>query len=190
MNGGKDFSPWSKQDDLLYSALRRPVEAVLGRDGVCLGDCALAESKFEKGEDIRDRAMGLLQNMDRIRRDGTPDMEFAVVGLLVRMQMQLGRARDARTNLERLRERFVQAKQMRFLPNFDAMLCRIDLLLGDDTAAALWYRDQAPRNAQDVQLLKRYQYFTQAMVQLSFGRKREALVTLAPLEVYCQACRR
>lgn len=164
MNGGKDFSPWSKQDDLLYSTLRRPVEAVLGRDGVCLGDCALAESKFEKGEDIRDRAMGLLQNLDRIRRDGTPDLEFAVVGLLVRMQMQLGRARDARNNLEQLRERFVLAKQMRFLPNLDAMLCRIDLLLGDDTAVALWYREQAPRNAQDVQLLKRYQYFTQAMV--------------------------
>lgn len=33
MNGGKDFSSWRKQDDLLYSALRRLVEAVLGRDG-------------------------------------------------------------------------------------------------------------------------------------------------------------
>ena len=29
-----------------------PVEAVLGRDGVGLADCAIAESKFEKGEDV------------------------------------------------------------------------------------------------------------------------------------------
>ena len=50
MNGGKDFSPWSKKDDLLYATLRVPVELALGRDGVCLADCAIAESKFEKGE--------------------------------------------------------------------------------------------------------------------------------------------
>ena len=49
MNGGKDFSAWSKKDDLLYKTLRLPVEAVLGRDGVGLADCAIAESKFEKG---------------------------------------------------------------------------------------------------------------------------------------------
>ena len=44
MNGGKDFSVWSKRDDLLYQTLRAPVEAILGRDGVGLADCAIAES--------------------------------------------------------------------------------------------------------------------------------------------------
>ena len=28
MNGGKDFSDWSKRDDLLYKTLRIPVESV------------------------------------------------------------------------------------------------------------------------------------------------------------------
>ena len=55
MNGGKDFSAWSKKDDLLYKTLRLPVETVLGRDGVGLADCAIAESKFEKGEDVAGR---------------------------------------------------------------------------------------------------------------------------------------
>ena len=36
MNGGKDFSPWSKRDTLLYRTLRLPVEAALGKDGVGL----------------------------------------------------------------------------------------------------------------------------------------------------------
>lgn len=58
MNGGKDFSEWSKKDDLLYKTLRLPVEAVLGRDGVCLADCAIAESKFEKGADVTGRMRG------------------------------------------------------------------------------------------------------------------------------------
>ena len=37
MNGGKDFSEWSKKDDLLYKTLRLPVETVLGegRRGTC-----------------------------------------------------------------------------------------------------------------------------------------------------------
>lgn len=45
MNGGKDFSDWSKIDDLLYQTLRRPVEAILGRDGVGLGELALGKTE-------------------------------------------------------------------------------------------------------------------------------------------------
>lgn len=90
LNGGKDYSPWGKDSERLYSIMRAPVEAVLGRDGVCMLDCAAAENEFEKGEDIRDRIVWILQNIDRIRRDGTPDIEFGAVGLLARMQMDSG----------------------------------------------------------------------------------------------------
>ena len=79
MNGGKDFSPWSKKDDLLYKTLRLPGEAVLGRDGVGLADCAIAESKFEKGEDVAGRMLSLLPQLNEVRNRGTPDMEFAAV---------------------------------------------------------------------------------------------------------------
>ena len=80
MNGGKDFSAWSKKDDLLYKTLRLPVETVLGRDGVGLADCAIAESKFEKGEDVAGRMLSLLPQLNEVRNRGTPDMEFAVSG--------------------------------------------------------------------------------------------------------------
>ena len=190
MNGGKDFSLWSRKDDLLYKTLRLPVEKVLGRDGVGLADCAIAESKFEKGEDIRDRVMSLLQRMDKIRREGSPAIEFAIVGLLARMQVDLGRALDARRSVEELRQRFVEEGESRFLGNIDALLCRIDLLLGDDAQVDCWYREKAPKNPQHLRVMKRYQYFTQAMVELAQGDPRQALITLAPLESYCQACAR
>ena len=90
MNGGKDFSDWSKRDDLLYKTLRIPVEAVLGRDGVGLADCAIAESKFEKEEDIAPRMLTLLPRMSEIRRTGTPDVEFAATGLLADRHMRPG----------------------------------------------------------------------------------------------------
>lgn len=98
MNGGKDFSDWSKRDDLLYKTLRIPVEAVLGRDGVGLADCAIAESKFEKREDIAPRMLTLLPRMSEIRCTGTPDIEFAATGLLAG-----GQAYEARRTVETLR---------------------------------------------------------------------------------------
>lgn len=190
MNGGKDFSPWSKKDDLLYTTLRLPAEVILGRDGVCMPECSIAESKFEKGEDIRDRAMYLLRNLDRIRRDGTPDIEFAVVGLLARMYMSCGRPAEAHKSLTDLRARFEAAGESRFFPNLDAMLCRVDLLMNDDVAIDKWYREKAPRDSQKMHSMKRYQYITQAMAELALGEERSALLTLSPLEPYFHTCSR
>lgn len=190
MNGGKDFSTWSQRDDLLYTTLRRPVEAVLGRDGVGLADCAIAESKFEKGENIKDRILVLLSNLERVRSQGTPDIEFAVVGLLARTQRDAGSAADAKQTLLTLRERFAAQGESRFFPNLDAMLCRVELYLGQDEAADQWYREKAPRNPQQLHVLKRYQYLTQARVELALGKESAALVTLAPLGPYLSACER
>ena len=190
MNGGKDFSPWSKKDDLLYRTMRIPVEAVLGRDGVGLADCAIAESKFEKGEDISPRMLPLVQRMNDIRRGGTPDIEFAANGLLVRSLLAGGQSADARKTITDLRSQFTERELTRFLPNMDAMLCRIALHTGDLDEADVWYRVKAPREPMHINILKRYQYFTQAMVELANGKPDSALLTLTPMEPYCTACMR
>ena len=190
MNGGKDFSAWSKKDDFLYQTIRIPVEAVLGRDGVGLADCAIAESKFEKGEDISARILSLVSRMNEIQRNGTPDMKFAATGLLVRSQLASGQSEDARRMLETLRAHFCEKGLTRFLPNLDAMLCRIDLHTGNIDAAEGWYREKAPRDPLHLNVMKRYQYITQAMVELANGKPDAALLTLTPLEDYCKTCAR
>ena len=190
MNGGKDFSPWSKKDDLLYKTLRIPVEAVLGRDGVGLADCAIAESKFEKGEDVAGRMLSLLPQLNAVRNRGAPDMEFAISGLLARSQLANGQPADARRTIEALRECFAERGLTRFLPNMDAMLCRIDMHTGDLDAADAWYREKAPREPTHLNVMRRYQYLTQAMVELADGRPDAALLTLAPLEPYIPNCAR
>ena len=190
MNGGKDFSPWSKKDDLLYHTMRIPVEAVLGRDGVGLADCAIAESKFEKGEDVAGRMLSLLPQLNEVRNRGTPDMEFAVSGLLARSQLASGQPTDARRTIEVLRECFAERGLTRFLPNMDAMLCRIDMHTGDLDAADAWYREKAPREPTHLNVMRRYQYLTQAMVELEDGRPDTVQLTLAPLEPYVQNCAR
>lgn len=95
MNGGKDFCSWSKQDEWLYATMRKPAETVLGRDGIGLADCALCESRFEKDCDVSTRMLTLMSRLGEIQRSGTPDMEFAVVGLLARLQVSQGKAAAA-----------------------------------------------------------------------------------------------
>ncbi|MEI3526039.1 MAG: hypothetical protein V8Q27_07930 [Eubacteriales bacterium] len=91
---------------MLYRTMRLPVETVLGRDGVGLADCAIAESKFEKGEDISRRLLFLISHMGEIQRNGTPDMEFAVTGLLARSQVTAGQAEEAETDRGRTETAF------------------------------------------------------------------------------------
>ena len=190
MNGGKDFSEWSKKDDLLYRTLRTPVEAVLKKDGVGLADCAVAESKFEKGENITERMLALIPQVSEIQQKGTPDIEFAVNGLLARCQLAKGQAADARRTIETLRARFEAQGLTRFLPNMDAMLCRMALHCDDQDSADEWYRTKAPRDPMHLNVMKRYQYLTQAMVEIAQNRPDAALLTLSPLERYIQGCGR
>ena len=66
----------------------------------------------------------------------------------------------------------------RFLPNMDAMLCRIDMHTGDLDAADAWYREKAPREPTHLNVMRRYQYLTQAMVELEDGRPDTVQLTL------------
>ena len=190
MNGGKDFSEWSPKDDLLYKTIRVPVEVILGKDGVGLADYAVAESKFEKGEDISGRMLKIISSLNDIRQRGTPDMEFAVGGLLARSQIASGQSEDAYHTITTLREQFEERGLTRFLPNMDALLCRMDLLTGNWDKAEEWYRRKAPKDLMNLNVMKRYQYFTQAMAELTEGRYDVALLTLAPFEEYVRNCAR
>ena len=152
-----------------------------------LADCAVAESKFEKGENITERMLALIPQVSEIQQKGTPDIEFAVNGLLARCQLSKGQAADARRTIETLRARFEAQGLTRFLPNMDAMLCRMALHCDDQDSADEWYRTKAPRDPMHLNVMKRYQYLTQAMVEIAQNRPDAALLTLSPLERYIQA---
>ena len=190
MNGGKDFCEWSKKDDILYATMRKSIEAVLGRDGVGLTDCGICESKFEKGEDVSKRLLTLMSRLGEIQAHGTPDIEFAVVGLLARVQVSQGKARAALESIRSLRAKFLETGQTRFLPNIDAMLCRFNLRLGETEAVRIWLHEKAPKNDARLWAMWRYQYLTQAMVQLAEGAYDDALLLLARLKPYCEHCGR
>ena len=190
MNGGKDFCEWSRNDDALYRKYRVPVSFLLKRDGVALPECAVAESKFEKGEEISGRMLDLLGRLEKIQKKGTPDIEFALIGLLVRLRIDQGEADRAMEHLEALRERFQRPDCQRFLPNLDALMCRTAMYQGNDEAVDTWYREKAPKDLLKLRVMLRYQYMTRAMVEIVYGKHQEALLILAPLRPYFKAAHR
>ena len=112
-----------------------------------------AESKFEKGEDISGRMLKIISSLREIRQRGTPDMEFAVGGLLARSQIASDQSEDAYHTITTLREQFEERGLTRFLPNMDALLCRMDLLTGNWDKAEEWYRRKAPKDLMNLNVL-------------------------------------
>ena len=105
-----------------------------------------------------------------------------MVGLLARSQIALGRAEDALRTVQMIRERFAENGHTRFFHNIDAAICRIWLHMDDLERVQVWYREQAPKDPLHLNVLKRYQYLTQAMAELALGMPDAVLLTLAPLE--------
>jgi LuxR family maltose regulon positive regulatory protein len=170
--------------------MRTPVETVLGRDGVGLAECAICESKFEKGQNVSERLLTLMARLGEIQAQGTPDIEFAVLGLLARVQVSQGRADAALESIASLRTKFEGAGETRFLGNIDALLCRIRLRLDGEEAGQAWLESSAPKNEARLWAMWRYQYLTRAMAQLATGETLEPQLLLSRLLSYCETCGR
>lgn len=190
MNGGKDFCEWSKKDEFLYSTMKKPLEKLLGRDGVGFGDSAICESKFEKGEDVSKELLTLMSYLGEIQIRGTPDIEFVVISLLARVNISQGKARVAKESIENLRDKFIEIGEIRFLPNMDAMICRIQMLLGERESVRTWLEEKAPKNDIRLWIIWRYQYLTQAMAYIIEEEYQDALILMSRLLNYCQNCER
>jgi len=182
LRGGKDFSEWVPQDKLLYDTVRIPVAAVLGRLGVGMPDIALAESRYEKGEDISDTFLTLSSRRMEIQRKGAPEIEFVLTALLARCQCDRGNSEQAAQDLNAFRTRMAGSGQKQLLPNIDAMLCQVDLLGGGEYAHK-WFTEQSP-DENDFFIMERYRYLTKARCYLQRGDCLTALALLGRLLDY------
>jgi len=182
LRGGKDFSEWVPKDRLLYETIRGPVTAVLGRLGVGLPEIALAESRYEKGEDISDTFLTLASRRMEIQSNGAPEMEFVLTALLANCQCDLGNVEQAVQDLTSFRTRMEKTGQRQLLPNMDALLCRIDLLTGGEYAHK-WFTEDAP-DENDFFIMERYRYLTKVRCYLQRGENLTALTLLGRLLDY------
>ena len=145
--------------------LRLPVEAVPGRDGGGWPTPPLPRAGLKgRGYLPRECSPRAAHGRDPARRHA--GYRICRDGLLCRSLMAALRAGGTRRAVEQIRTRFISQGETRFLPNIDALLCRIVLRTGDLDDVDAWYREKA-RDALHLNVMKRYQYFTQAMAELS-----------------------
>jgi len=182
LRGGKDFSRWVPNDKLLYDTIRVPVAAVLGRQGVGLPEVALAESRYEKGEDITGSFLTLSSRRVEIQRKGAPEIEFVLTALLAKCQCDSGNVGQAVQDLSAFRARMERTGRKQLLPNIDALLCRIDLLSGGEYAHQ-WFTEDAP-DENDFFIMERYRYHTKVRCYLQRGENLTALALLGRLLDY------
>jgi len=153
MNGGKDFSEWSRRDRELAAGLGGIVPLVLGKYGKGLVATALAESGFEKGVDSYEIVSLAEKGRMQAEAGGKTEMVFAAVGILVWLSVLNGRADDARDILEGFRE-CVEQTAPQLLPNLGALRCRINLYQGKIPAVLDWL-ESAPDDNRDFCALER-----------------------------------
>ncbi len=182
LRGGKDFSEWVPRDKFFYKTMGKPVEALLGRLGVGLADVALAESRYEKGEDITSAFLTLGSRRGEIQRRGAPEIEFVLTALLAKCQCDRGCADQAMRDLSAFRARMQAEGQKQLLPSIDALLCRMDLLGGGEYAHK-WSTEQAP-DENDFFIMDRYRYLTKVRCCLQRGDHLTALPLLGRLLDY------
>lgn len=176
LRGGKDFSSWVAKDRFLYNTVRKPVEMVLGRFGVGLGDIALTESRYEKGEDVTDEYLTLAARRIDIQQRGMPEMEFVLAAIIAKCQCDRGELEQAVSDIRAFRCRMKDDGHKKLLPNIDALLCRFDLLrMGE--YAHVWYVEQAP-DENDFYIMERYRYLTKARCYI---KRKEYLAALGLL---------
>lgn len=190
LNGGKDFSSWTKNDFIIYKTMRLPCEAMLGKDGIGTFDCAICESLFEKDQNYVPYLLQAVAKLSDIQQNGTHEIEFYLMGLMARIQVSQGNSDEAKATLITVRERFDKQGDKRFFPNIQAMLCKINLLQGDYQAALAWIGKDAPENDHEIWSMLRYQYLIKCEVYLQQGNFLQALCLLSQLQSYTVKCNR
>ena len=193
LNGGRDLSPWVSSDDRTARARSKVAGRALGRMGVGVAEVGLCESKFEKGEGMVPYLARVNAALPRIRRDGTPSLEFAAVGMQCRCLIEQGDARQALSLLNALHRRLSlddSPETRRILKNLEALRCRVWLRLGESERVHVWLEENAPDLSGRLFYMDRYVYLTVCQAYIAEGRPAQARMLMAALTEYVTRCGR
>lgn len=183
MNGGKDFSSWSRWDRLLYRTLRGPVERLLGPTCRGLPHIALGESLFEKAlpPDYVDVLGHLSAGLAEASNQGALEMQFAATALMARLFAAQGSMDTAQDLIVNLMDQARRAGAREMLANMEAFRVRQQLLQGDPVGPVVWRDERAPDELARFRGMLRYAYLTKARVYLQQGQHLQALALLERL---------
>lgn len=131
MNGGLDFSEWSKNDNHIARFMGKSLETLLGKFGKGLVSLALAESGFEKGTlSAYDVLLKCNNGYDEALHGGKIEMGFAAVGIMVRQHLVEGQYKSAKRVFYSFKEKTYAQKALQLYPNLTAMEVWLSLFEG------------------------------------------------------------
>ncbi len=186
MNGGKDFSEWSKRDKELASSIGKIISLVLGRYGRGFVNLALAESSFEKGKDNYDVERLAIQGRMEAESGGKIEQCFVATGVLAWLAIMTGHMDHAIITMNGFYERAKKENAAtQLFMNYDAMYCRMALYMGRTAEISKWMKN-APMEKKEFYTMDRFRYLTKARVYLSDARYEEAKLLLQQLSFYAE----
>ncbi len=188
MDGGKDFSEWSKRDTFLAKSIGKMAELVSGDYGKGLINLALAESYLEKGHDYFEIAMLADQGRLQAYSGGKMEQVFVGVGILSQLAILSHAYADAMEMLENM-EKLAQPDAQQIIPNIRALKARYAMYNGQTADIQEWMREP-PDEEEGFCTLERYRYMTKVRAYLALGQKEKALSLLNRMLVYAESRQR
>ncbi len=188
MNGGKDFSEWSKKDRELARTIGKPVEFILGKYGKGLVNLALAESFFEKGGDASEIAALVQKGRMQAEAGGKVEQCFVAVGILTNLHILHNHMENAAELLQSFyRRASTEAPQL--LNNIEALQCRCDMYCNKQEEVSRWYQE-APDENHDFSGMERLRYLTKVRIYIQMHRYSKAMGLLDQLSFYAEKMQR
>ena len=184
MNGGIDFSDWSKIDKQLSFFMSKPIEIVLGKSAKGLVDIAMAESGFEKGTMNSYEVLTRLNNGFLLAEGGGKlEICFAAAGVIVKQHILCGQLDAAMRLMESMQRKLEQAKADKLLKNLEAVQVGCELY-ENSKAVATKYLQVCPDETIVFFTMDRLQYLMKLRCLIAVGNLAQALVLSGRLEEY------
>ncbi|MCR4617370.1 MAG: LuxR C-terminal-related transcriptional regulator [Lachnospiraceae bacterium] len=184
MNGGLDFSEWSKSDNQIAKFMGRPLEVMLGKFGNGLVTLALAESGFEKGTMSPYEVTTRCGNgYEDALHGGKIEMGFVAVGIMVRQHIIEGQYPSAKRVLASFKEKAYAENATQLYQNIAAMEVWLSLY-GGKTDMIDEYLSKLPSERVDFCITDRYRYMVKIRCLIVEERFYEALELANFLGVY------
>lgn len=210
INGGKDFSEWSKKDDEIIQKYGKMICLALGNYGKGLISEALGESYYEKGRSSADVLKHLSNVLYKTALGGRAELAFAAVGIQCRLYISEGEIGSAKKLLLSFRNLLkqravieemagdrndaspsVSAKKVlnKLLPSIRTLECRMALYEGNMEVLSTWMRT-APDENQEFFIMERYRYLTKIRCYIAEKNYMAALALVEKMKTYAKQYKR
>ena len=182
MNGGKDFSEWSKRETEFVESIGKLVSFALGGYAKAFLSLVLAESFFEKGKDNYE--VITLAEKGRMQAESVGKFEqvFVALTIIAKLSLLNGKQEDAIDLFEGF-EKTIEADAPMLLPNVRTQKCRFLLYKNRVREMNEWLAD-APDENLEFRTLDRFHYLMKVRVYIHSGKYEQAVRLLHILEHY------